>query len=200
MTRQSGFTLIEFLLVMVLLSLLAAVGSNMLSDGFMVSRQLDAESAGNAEARYLLDRLARELRAVKRLERGDYCFDSMEPGQVVFWRRPIAGTGLLPSPAVADQADCTLGTERVSVQASGSELTIAYRQEAPAFLSRRLAPLTGCDGGSGFCIRYLAADGISVRTLATRNGVAWVELSLRLSNDGGLALPPVALRVALRNQ
>lgn len=63
--RQKGFTLVELIMVMVLLGLLGAIGSSMISDSFKSTRSLNDSSAVEAEARYGLERLTREIREMK---------------------------------------------------------------------------------------------------------------------------------------
>lgn len=62
---SAGFTLVELIMVIVLLGILAAVGSNMLSDGFKTTGMVNASNASEAEARNAMDRLTREIRQVK---------------------------------------------------------------------------------------------------------------------------------------
>lgn len=196
--QAAGFTLFEFVLVMVLLGLLAAVGSNMLSDGFFIARQLDSESAGHSEARYALERIARELRGVKRLAQGDYCFEIMEPARAAFRRRPLTdGTSQLDADFL-DQTDCNKGTERVEIALSGHDLVLAYGSSA-ANLSRSVSGLPVCATGAGFCLRYLAADGSTERTMAGRNSLVFIEVALRLQDASHADLPALSQRIALRN-
>lgn len=62
---EGGFTLIELIMVMVLLGILAVVGSNMLSDSFMSTAMVNSGNAVQSEARYAMDRLVREMREVQ---------------------------------------------------------------------------------------------------------------------------------------
>lgn len=62
--RRWGFTLIELALVIVVLGILVAAGSGVISDSLRATRGLDAFAASANDARAALDRVARELRAV----------------------------------------------------------------------------------------------------------------------------------------
>ncbi len=69
--KQNGFSLVELILVIVILSIIAAVGSRMLSGGFnayFTGRDIiDAEWQG----RYAMQRISRELRDVRSATAGD---------------------------------------------------------------------------------------------------------------------------------
>ncbi len=79
--RQSGFSLIELILVIIILSIIAAVGSQMLGTGFnayLTGRDLiDAEWQG----RYAMQRISRELRNVRSASAGDLV---MSVNQITF--------------------------------------------------------------------------------------------------------------------
>ncbi len=69
--KQGGFSLVELILVIIILSIIAAVGSRMLGNGFNAyfsGRDLiDAEWQG----RYAMQRISRELREVRSATAGD---------------------------------------------------------------------------------------------------------------------------------
>lgn len=129
---QRGFTLIEMIITIVIMGLLAAVGSSMISDTFSTARMVNASQAGAEEARYALERLAREIREVKynRIDAtsGNYSVGStMAPGatNLVFTR-------------VINGSDVT-----VTINKSGANLTLGYSSPAvTSTLSSQVAAFT----------------------------------------------------------
>lgn len=63
--RQSGFTLIEIVVSIVLLGILSIVGANMLSDSFSTSNFVSRETVGVGNIRYALERIGREIRETR---------------------------------------------------------------------------------------------------------------------------------------
>lgn len=63
-SRQAsyGFTLIELIITIVLIGLLAAVGTTMISDSFDTTRMVDSSQSFAARVRYTMERLEREIR------------------------------------------------------------------------------------------------------------------------------------------
>lgn len=62
MKRSRGFSLLELVMVIVLLSILAAVSLPMLTTGFAAFSQQRASSAVEREAKLALERISREVR------------------------------------------------------------------------------------------------------------------------------------------
>lgn len=179
--RSAGFTLIELLLVMVLLGILGAVGSGMISDSFSVTRALDAGSASEAEARYAFERLAREIREVKHLDNGSLCISTWTATQLVF-QKPNSGS--------SDQSSCATASNTVTITFAAPNLTLGY--SSPSAVS---AALTDRLAAGGFS--YLQRDGTSSATGTT--DLHFVRIDLTVSDaTSGLNLP-LRLRVALRN-
>ena len=69
--KQKGFTLVEMILVIIILSIIATVGSQVMSNGFTAylsgRDMVDAEWQG----RYAMQRMSRELRDVRSATAGD---------------------------------------------------------------------------------------------------------------------------------
>src|SRR3954463_12952208 len=63
--REQGFTLVELVITVALIGLMAAFGSSMFSDVFRTVRIVEASQTSADQARYALERIARELREVK---------------------------------------------------------------------------------------------------------------------------------------
>ena len=186
---QQGFTLVELVMVIVLLGILAAVGSNMLSDSFTTTRMVNDSNASQAEARYVLERLAREIREIKYLNVGNYCIerisgvDTMTASRLVFDKRS--------NNLSLDRDTCSVDSNRVTINYSAPNLTLGYATPAlSATLSNRVAP-------AGFVMRYFASDGTTLAS--TSATVYFVELSLTLTDATGAQGIAQRLRVALRN-
>lgn len=60
-----GFTLIELVMSIVLIGLLAAVGTTMISDSFDTTFLVNASQSSTARARYAMERMEREIREGK---------------------------------------------------------------------------------------------------------------------------------------
>ena len=193
----SGFTLVEQVLVIVLLGCLALVGGNMLSDGFRVTQSLQSEQSSQDEARYAVERLARELREIKRLADGRVCISAMEAGRLVFRRR--SGNASPVDAAFLDQSDCAVGTQQVAVTLSGPRLTLAYDGADDRSLTERLAPSGACPDGHAFCLSYLASDGITPVGPANPVPLALIQIEVELLDAGSGQRLAQTLRVALRH-
>lgn len=63
-SAKCGFTLIELVIVIVILGIIVAGGSTIVSDSIRATRGLNALSAGSGDGRAALDRMAREIRSV----------------------------------------------------------------------------------------------------------------------------------------
>ncbi len=63
--RDLGFTLVELVISIVLVGMVAAVGTSMLKDTFATAQMVNDNTASVGQARYVLERLAREIRETK---------------------------------------------------------------------------------------------------------------------------------------
>lgn len=61
---QSGVTLLEMVLVIILLGVLSVVSLNMISDSYTTTRIINSSNANTSTARYAMERLSREMRQV----------------------------------------------------------------------------------------------------------------------------------------
>ena len=177
-----GFTLIELIIVIVLLGILAAVGSNMLSDSFTTTRMVNDGYARQAEARYVIERLAREIREVKYLSSGSYCITTMTSSQLEY-QKPNVGS--------ADQTNCSTESSTVTIGYSAPNLTIGYSSPSAS------GTLTNAVAGSGFGFSYFQSDGT---TAATGNAdVRAVGIRLAVPDPSNSANFEQNVRVSLRN-
>jgi prepilin-type N-terminal cleavage/methylation domain-containing protein len=61
---QSGVTLLEMVLVIILLGVLSVTGLNMISDSYTTTRIINNGNANTSNARYAMERMSREMRQV----------------------------------------------------------------------------------------------------------------------------------------
>lgn len=112
--QQGGFTLIELILTVVLLGILGATGTSMLVDSFSTARIVNAANTDAAKGRYGLERVARELREVKRIS-GAYCFTTQAATSVSFARMATGST---------NTTSCSTEVIPVSITLSGTDLQL----------------------------------------------------------------------------
>jgi prepilin-type N-terminal cleavage/methylation domain-containing protein len=187
---QRGFTLVEMIIAAGLLGFLAVAATFFWVNGFTLVRTVNSDSAAIAEARAVLERLAREIREVKYdTAAGAYCVSTMTSTRIVFNKTagPYAAGcgGAAPTTANNDFAvDVQLpsGTTNLNLGYAGS-------LAAPA-VTRILTAYAGA-----FAIRYL--DG-NYAVTGSASALRFVELSLTVQPSGVQATPTRTV-VALRN-
>ena len=130
LVNQAGFTLIELIIVIVVLAILSLIGSSMIFDTFKVAKTVNARQTAADQARYAVERLAREIRQIK-YSSGSYIITSVtSPATSMTFTNTINGT---------DQA--------VTVDLNSGNLRLSYG-----------TPLVLCKNVSSFSINYLQLD------------------------------------------
>lgn len=178
-----GFSLIELIITIVVLAILGAAGITMLVDTHSTARKVDAGNTSSAQARYALERLAREIREIKFDSTNlRYCIDTMMPNQLVFYK--TSGTY---------NSTCATNANKVTITFSGSDLILDYSAPAASNpLSRIVA--TNPDGSV-----HLAYFTITDASTTQSNDVRYVVITLTLTDpENGQPLVQ-RTRVALRN-
>jgi prepilin-type N-terminal cleavage/methylation domain-containing protein len=185
--RCSGFTLVEMIISIVLLGILAAMGSSMMVDNFTTARLIATNQTSKDEGRYVLERLAREIREAKYISSagtGSYCITTLTASQLVF-KRMNSGS--------SDTTTCATESYDVTIGLSGTTLSLAS-STSTATLSSQV---------SSFNLKYYDVN--NTETTST-SAVRFVQIELTLqgsttvgqSTESGQSIVQ-RTRVALRN-
>jgi prepilin-type N-terminal cleavage/methylation domain-containing protein len=144
MRRHGGFTLLEMVISIALLGILGAVGSSIIVDTVNTSRMVDADNGSQAQSRYALERLAREIREIKwSTSSTNYCINTMTATSLVFYK---------PTPGAAYNATCVTNAFLVSINSTVPQLTLQY-SASPAVQTNLSDKVTS------FSLAYLDING-----------------------------------------
>jgi prepilin-type N-terminal cleavage/methylation domain-containing protein len=171
-TRQRGFTVVELVITVVVMGILAVVGVSMISDSFTTARVINAGQSNANDARYAVERLAREIREIKHVNKATgYGISVMTGSSLVFTR---------PDNVV------------VTIDVNSSNLTLGY--SSPATVSTLATQAT-------LNLQYLALDPLSGATPAATGAtdVRFVEITLTMTDATSGKKIIERSRVALRN-
>jgi len=178
-----------------LIGILATVGSNMMSDSFTTTRMVNAGNASAGEARYALERLAREIREVKyNVSAGYYCFINWTPStnpsttsSLRFYKR-IAGS--------TEVSDCTAEVTPVGTAYFSDKqiVTLNYSSSAPANTDPVLINQVDTNG---FTFDFYKSDGTALATGIA--DIGFVQITLKVKDATSGQLISQRTRVALRN-
>lgn len=188
--RRRGLTLVELIIAAGIIGLLSVAATFFWVDSFAFVRLASADNAALADARAVLNRLAREIREVKYdTGNGAYCVSTLTATQMVF-NRTSGGYvstcgGASPGAATGDIA------VTVQVPAGTTSLNLGYAGTLASPATTKA--LSG--QASAFGLRYLdAAFAATTSTSALR----FVEVTLTVQPSGAPATQ-VRTVVALRN-
>ena len=104
-----GFTLVELVITIVLIGILSAVGSTMISDSFTTTRSVNSSQGIAGQARYVIERIGREIRETKYLSDKTYAITPTSATKLIFTK----------------SNDVT-----VTINNSGANLTLGYSSPA----------------------------------------------------------------------
>lgn len=169
--RNGGFTLVEIVISIVLLGILAAVGSTMISDSTTVANVTNLNQTSLSQSRYAVERLVREIREV-RLVGNAYDISDKTVISLRFFKSD--------------------GVE-VSIAQSGSNLSLGYPPVSSSFLTNEVEVVSGVPS---FSLSYLDIDGT---TTANNTDVRFVQIALTTKNLATGVTSAQRTRVALRN-
>lgn len=170
-----GFTLIELIMVIVLLGILAAVGSNMLSDSFTSTAIVNSGNALEAEARYAMDRLVREIRQVQYVS--------------------ASNNYNITTPTANPATDMVFvkndGTTTVTISNNLGQVQLGYASPAPTLVSQV----------STFSLTFRDAAGAKISTLSNIPGqTAFIDVVLNVQDAKSGQVINQSMRVALRSR
>jgi prepilin-type N-terminal cleavage/methylation domain-containing protein len=189
--HNGGFTLVELVISILLVGMLAAVGSSMIVDSFSTTRMVNADTASAAQARYALERLAREIREVKYCTGSScpgavsgYCLDTWTASQLIFkTRTAIANTG---------------STNRTSCTTEVSTVTITYSSPNLTLGGANLATQVDTTAATPFRFDYYQIDGTTTAT--TTDNIKFVRITLTVKDSTSGQSIVQRTSVALRNE
>jgi len=178
---SAGHTLIEMIVSIALLGMLAAMGTSMIAKAFSTTVMVNADNASTEQARYTMERLAREIREIKYSSSGgNYCITTMTATSLVFSK--TSGTY---------DFTCATNAITVTISKSGTTLTLGY--SSPSVTS------TLGDQVSTFTLNYLDSTGSTTTSNSGANAVKYVVITLvRTDPTSGQSISQ-RTRVALRN-
>lgn len=178
--RQRGFTLVEVIITVVVMGLLAVAGTSIVSSTFTTARVVDSGQAVQNDARYAVERLARELREVK--------FVDKATGYAISSALTAGSSGITFNKVDASGTDVT-----VTVTRSGGLVNLAY--SAPAGSAALATQVTA------FSLDYLKLDPATGATSATTSpvDVRFIVISLTVADATSGQSVTERVRVALRN-
>jgi len=175
---SAGFTLVELIISIVLIGMLATVGSKMIASSFSTTRMINADNASTEQARYVMERLAREAREIKYSDSGgNYCITTMTATNLVF-----AKTSGDYDPT------CATNAITVTINKSGTTLTLGYN---PGVTSSTLG-----DQVSGFTLSYLDIN--NAATTST-NLIKFIVIAVARTDPTSGQTISQRTRIALRN-
>lgn len=186
MAIERGYTLIEAVLVLLIVGILAAFIAPIL--GSAVDSYDD--TAQNVEAltklRYAMERLAREIRAIRR--------DPLDPGSYDI----VSPTGTYMTATRFDF--CRSDGRRITIDNASVATEVRLADSTPASYtstcpSAAVTALTLADKVTTFSLTYRTASGAAA---TGKTDVAFVDIALTLTSTGGVA-HSAAMRVDLRN-
>ncbi len=192
--HNSGFTLMELIISIVLLGMLAAVGSSMIVDSFTTTRMVNADTASVGKARYALERLAREIREVKyassQTSTPSYC-DT--PGTITDQYCITSPGTLTASPLAIGSVGS--GNTLSFANATGTIITIARSGTDLTDLTLNGSILS--DNVTGLTLTFFTAA--DETTTPTNSTVKFVVINLTVKDPTGGKGIQQRTRVALRN-
>ena len=172
--------MVELVISIVLIGILAAVGAEMIADSFTTTRMVNADSASKGQARYALERLAREIREIKYDSSGaNYCITTKTATKLVFYK--TSGTY---------NSTCATNAVTVTINYSNPNLTLQY--SSPAAPSTLLS-----SQASSFTLAYLQSDGVTSTT--SNSYIRFVVITLTVTDATSGQSVVQRTRVALRN-
>jgi prepilin-type N-terminal cleavage/methylation domain-containing protein len=169
MRRIEGFSLVELVMVIVILGILAAFVGPVLYNAVRSYESIQKSTDTNAKLRYAMERIAREMRDI---------------------RRQVTDTAALDIPSMTASSMEFFKTDgtRVVLNGAGNVVNLAYAASLAGML------LDQVQSGS-FSLAYF--EGGASTLAGSAASIAFVQVSMTLT-EGAIAIP-ARLRIDLRN-
>jgi prepilin-type N-terminal cleavage/methylation domain-containing protein len=174
--RQRGVTLVEMLIVVVLLGIMGAWGSTMLSHNFRTAHMVNSNKASADQVRFAMERLSRELRGIK-YSNGYSITSALAPASTsITFTRTING------------ADVT-----ITITKTGTDLKLAYSSpSANSIIASNV---------SAFTLDFYTVDPdtgtVSATTQATE--LSYIVMSLTMSDTTNGQAMTERTRITMRS-
>ncbi|RTL24650.1 MAG: prepilin-type N-terminal cleavage/methylation domain-containing protein [Rhodocyclaceae bacterium] len=177
MGRARGFTLIELVIVIIVVSIMAAVLTPMTLSSLLAYNTTQADLVVLDKLRYATERLAREIREVNYNSSNGFAFAAPVGATCT------AGTlGMCPNTMIFTRtfldASGTASTATVTISNTGSAVKLAY--STPTVAAQTLTD--ELNGTTGLSFTYLTSDGVTTTT--DPKLVRSVQISLTLRHNG----------------
>lgn len=182
-SAQRGFSLIEIVIVLVLLSFLGVLGARMVSGSVTTNQLISSDKKAYSAARYALERMSREIREAEYLSASDTMnITVMSDSQLSFYKTTLSTT--TPTTPVTFTYD-----------PAKKELYMAYNTGTPAG-KLLLANLIGTP------FKYLDASGAVLSLpLADPTLLRYVRIDLAVKPDNAQSpLPTLSTQIYFRNR
>ena len=167
--RSRGFTLIELVIILIVMSILAGLGVSALTGGAVAFNSTTDAIDTLSELRVAMQRMSREIREIKR-NAGGYAISTMQPGTLTFTK--------------ADGTQVTIGPN-----AAGSRVMLSYSTVPGSY--------TLCDQLASLSFHYYQADDTTAATNTSNVAFVSVELVLGSGSATYAQRTQVALRNGL---
>ena len=176
MRRVEGFTLTELIMVIVILGILGAFIGPVVYNALRSYEGIQTSTNTNAKVRYAMERIAREMRDI---------------------RRQVTDSAALDIPSMAATSIAFVKTDgtQVVLEGAGTAVTLAYAVVTnPAYSTISAMLIDQVQAGS-FSLGYLEQDGTTIA--GTAASISFLQVTMTLTS-GAIAIP-ARLRIDLRN-
>ena len=179
--HSGGFSLVELVFSIMLIGMMATVGSSIIADTFTTTRRVNAANASADHARYAVERLAREIREARYGAAGTIDSSTLTPTKLCF-----VNTSGVTVAIIGDGTNLKLG------HTSGVSPTCT--PGTPATLSTQVA-------ANGFALAYLDASGAVINSPSSNVIlIRFVQITLTVKDTATSGESTTQrTRVALRN-
>jgi prepilin-type N-terminal cleavage/methylation domain-containing protein len=182
--HSSGFTLLELVISIMLLGLLAAVGSSMIADTFVTTQSVNAENASEGVARYAMERLEREFREVQNIST-QYCITLTSTSSVNFDK----GSATTSVSTCGKNADGT-NANHVTITWNSTTQIVQLTYTLPSATTSNLA-----DNVTAFQLNPLTIAGAN----ADNTTIRFMQIALTRKDPTSGQSTSLQSRVSLRN-